>query len=67
MKDFWRYFWEGVGSISLFPPRLRKRPLSDEEARRADYEALKGDWEKVGEDLRRAIQRYEKERHEKGE
>ncbi len=48
-------FWSGVASINLMPPRLQKGDYSPEAARRKDYEALKGDWKKIGEDMRRVM------------
>lgn len=51
-------FWRGMGSIldsfKTFDPLYYKR-----DPRRADYEALQGDWERVGADFQRAIQHFE--------
>ena len=50
MKDFLR----GVGSvINLFPLERKGPSISD----RSDIDAIKSDWEKVGKDMRFAIEK----------
>lgn len=59
--DKMRNFWSHVGSIMVLYPDtasyVRKRFLE-----RSDMEALRGDWEKVGGDMYRAIQVYEQKK-----
>jgi hypothetical protein len=43
-------FWEGFASVFGFSQRIEKTVT--------DYEALCGDWENVGKDLRTAMNKY---------
>jgi len=56
-------FWGGV--MSIFDPAIltgsRRRLLPFKDPWRADYEALRSDWEAVGADLRAAMTRFEVE------
>lgn len=56
-------FWGGV--LSIFDPSAltgsRRRPVLFKDPWRADYEALRSDWEAVGGDLRAAMMRFEAE------
>jgi len=63
-KYFEKYsaFFEGMGSLSLFPnnnskPYWMKDNLTPEEQ---DALAIRGDWEKVGEDMRISMGNFEK-------
>jgi len=63
-KYFEKYsaFFEGMGSLSLFPNNnyksyWMKNNLTPEEQ---DALAIKGDWEKVGKDLRISMNNFKK-------
>ena len=61
---------EGLASFNLFPSRELSKPraLKTPEQIRAEVNAaLRSDWEAVGGDLRRAMDRMEKELQEKAE
>jgi len=62
-KYFEKYsaFFEGMGSLSFFPynnskPYWMRKDLTPQEQ---DTLAIRGDWEKVGEDLRISMDKYE--------
>ena len=50
------------GFADIVAPRPLPRPLTPQEAARADAEALRGDWEAVGADLDRALGRVRNQR-----
>lgn len=53
-------FWRGVASVfnitGYFTPRYYGR-----DPHRADYDALRGDWEAIGWDMEKAVRRFEAE------
>lgn len=51
----WRAFFRGMASISIYQPPIRGRFCRD------DREALRHDWEMVGQDMRQAIEKHEQE------
>jgi len=63
MKDHIKAFWFGVGSvIALFPTsRIPEVPMDH----RSDSEKLSSDWVAVGNDLRAAMNRVDREQEEK--
>jgi hypothetical protein len=49
-------FWQGFFSAFTFSVPLRRpKPLTIDEAMRADRKAMAGDWKRVGDDMRQAI------------
>lgn len=54
--DFWRAFVGAFSYWETFDPLYYKR-----DPWKADYEALKGDWEAVGMDLTKAMEQFELE------
>jgi hypothetical protein len=53
-------FRDGAGSvINLYPHDIPK-PLSDEEAFKADRDAIRGDWQAIGNDMRKIIKTKKK-------
>ena len=67
----WRAFWRGFGSVldlsgsshwEGLPERLRRLPVSDEEALAMDRDAIASDWQAVGEDLAMATRRVRRGR-----
>lgn len=48
----WKAFWRGFGSLTVFPP---PRPAKRFQMPRSDAESIRGDWEMVGKDLRKAM------------
>jgi len=63
ISDLLKDFFDGAASVlDLSPlPRRSRRVLSDEEAWQADADAIAGDWQRVGDDLRRAARRKRKD------
>jgi len=67
-KYFKRYFekhsafFEGMGSLSIFPNSVRKPYWMKEglTPQEQDYLAMKGDWEAVGNDLGCAMNNFKK-------
>jgi len=55
------YFLKGWGSINLRWPKIK----SNEEAWKEDAEKIAGDWKKVGDDMREAIQQFKSEKNER--
>ena len=51
---------EGFASLSLYPA-INYKILSDKEAFEEDVRKLKGDWNEVGGDLEKAINKLEEE------
>lgn len=60
MKREIQSFIAGVADIVYSPHVSVKKSRSNFE--KNDLKALQSDWEKVGEDLRKAMKKYEKER-----
>ena len=63
-------FWTGIGSLmdvcgalNMYDisPAAAKMDYDPASAAKADYEALRSDWEAVGESMRWAISQHEKE------
>jgi hypothetical protein len=65
VKHSWRSFIQGMGSVfdisgGAFsrPRRKMPKPLTDEEAWAKDTAAIRSDWDAIGEDIRRAVERF---------
>jgi hypothetical protein len=58
--DFWRSFLGAFSYLETFDPFYYKR-----NPWRADYEALRGDWEAVGLDFTKAMKQFELEHADK--
>lgn len=52
----WRAALKGIASISIYQPPFRGKFFRD------DREALRHDWEMVGQDMRQVIEKHERER-----
>lgn len=50
-----------MATLVIFPPPRRELRICDEILARSDEEALRSDWEKVGQDLRTAMAAMEEE------
>lgn len=63
-RSFWRGFWRGMTiSTRLFQPARQSMPIKFEPlswASKSDAEALRGDWERIGQDMWSVIDRAEK-------
>lgn len=60
----WSAFWRGFRSLTIFPPERPRKPLPRPVS---DAEAIRGDWEQVGKDLRNAMAKeQEASPYEKG-
>jgi len=65
----WKSFWRGFGSaFDLFGSSNRRvarrpiKPMTAEEAWRADGKSIAGDWRKVGSDLASAMSKAKNEK-----
>lgn len=59
LRRFFRAFADGFGVIPLSPPRRRRvqdLPVIQSILNRSDGDAIRADWEAVGNDLRRAME-----------
>lgn len=54
LRKRWKHFLRGVGSVMNLFPVVELEPIDD-------AEAIRSDWEAVGEDLRWAMEKCEKE------
>lgn len=59
-ESFWRNFLDGAASIfSIFPSEPAKGiPSFQEMFPKSDEEALRSDWEKIGQDMQKAIESH---------
>lgn len=60
----WRAFLKGVASINLFGELNYRNPYAGKDPLEADREAIRSDWEAVGEDLRQVMEQFEREHAE---
>lgn len=56
-------FWRGFASVFDLFGRNNRLLYYGRDPQQADYEALRGDWEAVGADLRRVMVRFELQNH----
>jgi hypothetical protein len=61
MKNFFGPFLEGFGYIFGIFPERRMKPKSQREMDELNYKAMKGDWEAVGNDMRKVMGMLDKE------
>lgn len=58
------WFFDALASLTLFPelpPYVRQREAPEYEGPEADACAIAGDWQRVGDDMRKAMIRVAKE------
>jgi hypothetical protein len=60
-RNWFSNFWKGVASIFDIYPSTPVRRLSQQKPEEADYEAIKSDWEAVGQDMRNAMGDFDHE------
>lgn len=61
MLTWWRHVLRGVGSLADLAPAPPCWPDLDRDGLAADAEAIAGDWQRVGDDLRWAIEKVSRE------
>ena len=59
--SFWRNFLRGIASISLFPPQHEQIRYIRYKRYKTDSEALSADWQMVGNDMRKALDKVKEE------
>ena len=52
---FNKSFFDGMFSLSIFPPPIEREPEIKKILEQTDEEAIASDWKNVGDDLRKAI------------
>jgi hypothetical protein len=55
-------FWKGFLSVFVWPATSASKAKKYRKQERSDADALRGDWDKVGNDMRRVIDRISKEK-----
>lgn len=60
-----RSFWRGLGSVFNLPGNYYEITIPDSKERQADEQALLSDWQSVGDDIRKARKKFEKEHRDK--